>query len=202
MFGSGQKQGAAKARAKAATLHSIAAVMRGRSFAGRFDVAGVSHGFFYSPTKASLVGGKLVLIGDFSVLDRRPNVRAFRHDLPDIQATLISTQGGIGTAPPRKKLPADVMTPRTDLPIVESTGALSFAGVLFFKLAPLDGRALGVPADMKNLQLNARLAPVNDSERAMQAAFSTIVDELYGTQTDEGAATEAVVELNKLLAAT
>jgi len=201
MFGGGQKQGTAKTRARAATLNSIAGVMRGRSFRGRFDAAGDGYSFSYSPSKATVAGGKLQLIGSLSIVGERAGGRSGQRTLPGVRATLIAAQGGIGTAPPRKKLPADVTSPRSDLPIVESTGALSFAGVLYFKLAPLDGRALGVPADMKNLQLNARLAPVNDNERAMQAAFSTIVDALYGNQTDESAATEAIAELTKLLAA-
>jgi hypothetical protein len=200
MFGSGQKRATAKAGAKAATLHSIAAMMRERSFAGRFDVAGVSYSFTYSPAKATLAGGKLQLIGGLSVVDRRPNVRVSAHDLRDVRATLVAAQGGIGTAPPRKKLPADVSPARPDLPVVESTGPLSFCGVLYFKLAPLDGRVLGVPADMRQLQLNVRLAPVNDAGRGLQGAFSSIVDALYGTQVDGNAAEAAVSELNKLLA--
>ncbi|HSB09902.1 MAG TPA: hypothetical protein VLM38_10490 [Blastocatellia bacterium] len=200
MFGSGQKRGTTKSGVRAATLHSIAAVMRGRSFAGRFDISSVAYSFFYTPARAAVTGGKLELIGGFSVVDARPGIRAFRHDLPNVRATLIAAQGGIGTAPPRKKLPADVMTPRPDLPVVESTGALSFAGVLYFKLTPLDARALAVPANLSKVQLNVRLAPVNDAERAMQAAFSTIVDALYGKRADESAATAAIGELNALLA--
>jgi hypothetical protein len=200
MFGPAQKRAKPGAGARAATLHSIAAMMRERSFAGRFDVAGVSYSFTYFPAKAAVVGGKLQLIGGLSVVDRRPNVHFSPHDLRDVRATLVATQGGIGTAPPRKKLPADVSTVRPDLPVVESTGALSFCGVLYFKLAPLDGRALGVPADMRQLQLNVRLAPVNDAERGLQAALSSVVDALYGKQVDGDAAEAAISELNKLLA--
>jgi len=200
MFGSGQKQATAKAGAKAARLHSIAAMMRERSFAGRFDVAGVSYSFTYSPEKAAVAGGKLNLIGNLTVIDGRPNARVPPHHLRNVRATLVAAQGGIGTAPPRKKLPPEISPARADLPIVESTGALSFCGVLYFKFTPLDGRALGVPADMRQLQLNVRLAPVNDGERGLQGAFSSVVDALYGKQIDDDAATAAVDELNKLLA--
>ena len=198
MFGPAQKRATPGAAAKPAALHSIAAMLRERSFAGRFDVAGVSYSFFYSPAKAAVADGKLRLSGSFSVVDRRPNLRAFRHDVP-VQATLVAAQGGIGTAPPRKNLPAEISTARADLPVVESTGSLSFCGVLYFKLAPLDARTLGVPADMRQLQLNVRLAPVNDAERGLQAVFSSIVDALYGKQVDGDAAEIAVSELNKLL---
>jgi hypothetical protein len=85
------------------------------------------------------------------------------------------------------------------LPVVESTGPLSFCGVLYFKLAPLDVRALGVPADMRQLQLNVRLAPVSDVERGFQGAVSSVVDALYGKEVDGSAAEAAVSELNKLL---
>ncbi len=194
MFGSGQKRAAAKTGAKRAKLHSIAAMMRGRSFAGRFDVAGVTHGFTYSPAKATVTGNKLQLTGDLVVVNLPPSRPR------DVRATLMAAQGGIGTAPLRKQLPSDTSTAHPDLPVVESTGSLSFCGVLYFKLAPLDGRALGVPADMSQIQMNVRLAPVNDAERELQGAFSSVVDALYGKDVDGSAAEAAVSELNKLLA--
>src|SRR6476646_8670739 len=73
MFGPAQKRAKPGASAKPATLHSIAAMMRERSFSGRFDVAGVSYSFTYSPAKAAVAGGKLQLIGGFSVIAGRPN---------------------------------------------------------------------------------------------------------------------------------
>jgi hypothetical protein len=196
MFGPAQKRAKPGVSAKPATLHSIAAMMRERSFSGRFDVAGVTHSFSYSPAKATVTGNKLQLTGDLDVVNGPPpSTRSLR----DVRATLVAVQGGIGTAPPRKKLPAEISTARPDLPVVESTGSLSFCGVLYFKIAPLEGRVLGVPADMRQLQLNVRLAPVNDAERGLQAAFSSIVDALYGAQVDGNAAEVAVGELNKLL---
>lgn len=200
MFGPAQKQTKPGAGAKAAKVHSIAAMMRERTFAGRVEVADVSYSFTYSPEKAAVTSGKLQLIGNLTVIDGRPNVRVSPHHLRNVRATLVAVQGGIGTPPPRKKLPADISPARPDLPIVESTGSLSFCGVLYFKIAALDGRALGVPADMRQLQLNVRLAPVNDAERGLQGAFSSIVDALYGKEVDGNAAEAAVSELNKLLA--
>lgn len=199
MFGRAQNQATrSQAGARAAKLHSIAGMMRGRGFSGRFDVGGVSHSFTYSPESAAIAGGKLQVTGNLSVID--PQARGARHDVRNVRATLIASQGGIGTAPPRQKLPAEISTSRPDLPIVESTGSLSFCGVLYFKFAPLDGRALGVPADMRQVQLNVRLAPVSDAERGLQAAFSSITDSLYGERVDRSSAAAAVSELNKLLA--
>ena len=200
MFGRAQKQASqSRAAGKAAKLHSIALMLRGRTFAGKVDVGDVSHIFTYSPASAAVAGGKLQLTGNLTVTDARSNAGVSPHDLSGVRATLVAAQSGIGIAPPRKKLPQEIYATRPDLPIVESTGSLSFCGVLYFKLAPLDGRNLGMPADLKQLQLNVRLAPVSDAERALQAAFSAAVDALYGQQVDTGAANTAVSELNTLL---
>src|SRR5438552_15008303 len=196
MFGPAQKRAKPGVSAKPATLHTIAAMMRDRSFAGRFGIAGVNHSFMYSPAKATLTGNKLQLIGEFTVVnDPSPSARSLR----EVRATLVAAQGGIGIAPLRKQLPSDVSTAHPDLPVVESTGPLSFCGVLYFKLAPLEGQALGVHADLRQLQLNVRLAPVNDVERGLQGAFSSVVDALYGLDVDGSAAEGVVSEINKLL---
>lgn len=201
MFGRAQKQGKPGARSKAAPLHSIAAMMHGRTFAGYFNLGGDQFNNYhltYSPAKAAVAGGKLDLIGGLYLAGAGSNFRNRPHELRDVRATLAAAQGGIGTAPPRKRLPADIYPAGLELPIIESTGALSFCGVLYFKLA-LDGPALGVPADMRQLQLNVRLAPVSDVERGLQGAFSSIVDALYAKQVDRDAAEAAVGELNTLL---
>lgn len=202
MFGRAQKQ-ASKPRAGAASpakLHSIASIMRGRNFDGRFEAGGASYNFSYSPATAALAGEKLNLTGTLTVTDGRQNARVSPRVLRGIRATLIASQGGIGSAPARQNVPADIPPPRPDFPIVESTGSLSFCGVLYFKLAPLDGRALRVAADLKQVQLNVRLAPVSDAERGLQATFSSIVDALYAQQVDRASAEAAISELNKLLA--
>ncbi|HXM35492.1 MAG TPA: hypothetical protein VN920_09920, partial [Pyrinomonadaceae bacterium] len=80
----------------------------------------------------------------------------------------------------------------------ESTGSLSFAGVLYFSLSPLDGATLGVPLDMSRVQLNLRLAPTADLERDLQVVFSDVVAALYGDRQDERAANEQVQNLNRI----
>lgn len=202
MFGPAQKRAKPGVSAKPATLHSIAAMMRGRTFAGYFNVGGDNYNnyhFTYSPAKAAVARGKLEIIGALRLAGAGANFRLPPHELRNVRATLVAAQGGIGTAPLRKQLPSDVSTAHPDLPVVESTGSLSFCGALYFKLMPLDGRALGVPADMKQLQLNVRLAPVSDVERGLQDALSSVVDALYGKEVDGRAAEAAVSELNKLL---
>lgn len=175
-------------------LHSIPAMMRDRSFAGRFDVSGVTYKFKYAPSKASLSDGKLMLEGKFSI-GGGAKARA-----SDVKATLLAAQGGIGNAPPRQKLPPEITAAKPDLPVVESTGSLSFAGVLYFKLSAVNARTLGIPADMTQVQLNVRIAPVSEVERSLQAAFSSVVDSAYGKEVDRSGSEEAVRALNTLLA--
>jgi len=51
---------------------------------------------------------------------------------------------------------------------------------MYVHFEPLGGSAFGVAADLSRVQLNARLAPLNDSERALQGAYSWIIAALYG----------------------
>lgn len=200
MFGFTQRRARSKAGTESVKLHSIAAMMRGQSFAGNFEAGGAPYSFTYDPRRSSLIGRKLQLNGRLTVFDARPNARVPPHSVNNVRATLVSAQGGIGTAPLRKKMPDDLSPVRPDLPVVESTGSLSFCGVLYFKLSPLDGRALGVRAVMSPLQLNVRLAPVSDAERNLQGVFSSIVDALLGKRLDIRAASDHVRDLNKILA--
>ncbi len=138
MFGLEQKQGKPGAAAKTEKLDSIAAMMRERAFEGSFEVTGSNYHFSYSLAKASVADGKLDIIGGLRVVG--PGTKDLHrpaHNLRNVRATLAAAQSGIGTAPPREQLPADISPARSDLPIVESTGALSFCGVLYFKLAPV-----------------------------------------------------------------
>jgi len=185
------RNGAASRQTK---VHSIPAMLRDRGFAGRFEVSGVTYKFRYAPAKASLSDGKLMLEGKFSIGG------ATKARASDVKATLLAAQGGIGTAPPRQKLPPEITVAKPDLPIVESTGSLSFAGVMYFKLSAVNARLLGIPADMTQVQLNVRMAPINEVERSVQAAFSSVVDSTYGKEVDRSGSEAAVRELNTLLA--
>ena len=207
------RQKKAKAVQKSAKLHSIAASLAGRAFQGSFDVAGASYSFTYAPRKAEAIDRKLRLTGNLIVIDGRPNARVPPHDLDNVRALLATAQGGIGTAPARPKdlagsgqpaaptVPAPQQGSTSDrpLPVVESTGPLSFCGVMYFNLEPIDARALGVPADLSKVQLNARLAPTDNEGRALHGVYSAIVEALYGKPTDERLAAAAVAELNKML---
>jgi hypothetical protein len=204
-----------------AKLHSIAAMLAGRSFEGAFEVGQSSYGFTYTPQKAEIAGQKLQLTGSLTVAAKRPSARGSALSLINVRAWLATAQGGIGTAPTRPQglhggvQPAAPAVPAPQppqtanaqttsaggrpIPIVESTGPLSFCGVMYFRFEPINARLLGVAADMSKVQLNARLAPVDNAGRALHAIYSAIVEALYGKQTDERLAEAAIVELNKML---
>ena len=81
-------------------------------------------------------------------------------------------------------------------PIVDATGPLSFVGVLYFALSPLDSDNLKV-LDLSRVQLGARLAPTDDLGREVQVVFSDLVTALHGSRPD--AANEVVARLNRIL---
>jgi hypothetical protein len=179
-----------------ARLHSIPAIARGRHFDGSFIVGGMNYEFSYVPARVSVVGRRLQFQGRLSVKDSRGQTRSRDH----VNATLVGTQGGIGTAPTRPGNPTSSATASSDLPDIESTGSTSFCGVMYIHFEPLTGRALGVPANMSRVQLNARFAPLDDEERTLQAIYSSIVNAMLGKQPGPPAAGSAIAELNAILA--
>ena len=208
-----------------ARVHSIAALVKGNQFAGSFDAAGAGYRFTYTPTRAVLAGQKLLLEGRLTVADAQGRARTRER----VRALLASTQGGIGTAPIRAQVlvggvqsstaatsgqqqqvagegarsgqrPVEPATPSKGvMPEIDSTGPLSFCGAMYFQLEPIEGRALGVQADLSRVQMNVRLAPADEKSRALQGVYSAIADALYGKESDKRLAAVAVGELNKLL---
>lgn len=152
---------------------------------------------------------------------------AANRTLNGVRATLAATQGGVGITPTRRASGvmqnANVSTPeqkqeqekapetqqqppvRTTQPaapgVTESTDDLSFVGVMYFRLQPLDARALGIPLDLSRVQLNARLTPTSDTERELLFIYTDIVAALYKPEPDERAADEHVKALNGALKA-
>jgi hypothetical protein len=196
-------------RAKEPRIHSIAALQKERGFAGRFAVGGAAYSFEYSPARAEVTSGKLNLLGDLSVTDpqKRRQVRK------NVRLVLQSTQGGLGAVPtPRIALPAsaEILAARRNqsaptgagdrpVQVTDSTGPLSFVGVMYLRFEPLAGPPLGVPADLSHLQLNARLYPANGIEESLQYLYSHIVDSLYGGSPDPASANAFVKDLNHVL---
>jgi len=203
-------------------LYSLAGQMHGREFAGEFAAKGTKYQFTFTPTAAALSNGKLELTGRLSVNSARGGKRQADH----VRATLASTQGGVGPSPTRRQLLAataqtsQIATPEqkqeqageatkpatgteappnTRLPVTESTERLSFVAAMFFRLSPLDGRALGVPIDLSGVQFNARLYPTSDLERELQWLFSALIEAMGGERRNEKAAGEYLKEINARL---
>ena len=208
-------------------LHSIHGLLRGRVVDGEFEVRGQPYKFSFVPTTAALVDGKLVLSGRMAVQSPRIGMRSAESVQAQLLAAqggmgaspvrrqlLTGTAQTSQTATSAQKMEQE-KGPETDLqpglrafdsprldelgrPIVESSGPLSFAGVLYFNLSPLDGSTLGVPLDLSKVQLNLRLAPTDDLARDLQYIFSSLTTALYETPIDERAANEQIQELNRL----
>jgi hypothetical protein len=200
LFKQSQKQtgedGLLKVPSRRLRIYSIPTVLRGRHFKGGFEIGGATYQVMYAPVKAALAGRRLQLQGRLTV----KGADGRTHSRDQVRATLVGTQGGIGTAPTRPGNVASGATASAGLPDVESTGATSFCGAMYIHFQPLVGRALGVNGDLGRVQLNVRFAPINDGERSLQAAYSTVVDALFGKKVDASKATLAIGELNKLLA--
>lgn len=204
-----------------ARLYSIAGSLEGRVFRGSFDAAGASYQFVYAPARAVVAGGKFHLDGRLLVKDSSGRERVRQ----SVRAHLAGTQGGIGTAPVRSQILVGGVTTSTAstsnqqqqiagerrsepvataaarrLPETDSTGPLSFCGVLYFHLDPIDGASLAVPADLSRVQLNARLAPTDDRGRALHSLYSWLVEALK-QNADRRVIDTVTAELNRLLAA-
>src|SRR5258705_1536880 len=209
-------------------LHSIHGLLRGRVVDGQFEVRGQLYRFSFVPATAAVADGSLVITGRLivqppqlrmrfvdSVEARLVAVQGGVGVSPVRRQLLTGTVQTSQTSTSDQKMEQEkgpetqlqpglhaVDPPRSDelgRPRVESTGPLSFVGVLYFNLSLLDGSALGVPLDLSKVQLNLRLAPTDDLARDLQTIFSNVTDALYGDPIDEGAAGEQVQELNRIL---
>jgi hypothetical protein len=206
-------------------LHSIHGLLRGRVVDGEFEVRGQHYRFSFVPATAALADRRLVLTARLTVRSPQLGTRSVdgvearlvavqggvggaRRQLltgaPQTSQTATSDQKMEQEKGPETELQPGLHafeSPRLDehgRPTVESTGPLSFAGVLYFSLSPLDGPTLGVPLDLSKVQLNLRLAPTDDLARDLQTMFSNVTDALYETPIDERAASEQVQILNRI----
>ena len=223
MFGNVQRRGGAAG--SKSRLYSIAGMLEGKRFAGTFELGGSTYRFTYDPAGAEVVNRRLRLRGRLTVTDPRGRVRSQDR----VGAQLIATQGGVGAAPIRRQIMVGGVSTGTDatsgqqqqaagqgesaarraepaagaraLPEVNSTGALSFCGVMYFHLDPLNGAALGVAANLERVQLNVRLAPTDETGRDWQALYSSVADALYASSANDRLAAAAVGEINKQLGA-
>ena len=188
------------AQTGARRLYSIAAWLEQRAFVGSLSLGGANYKFSYAPSHAEAVNKLLQLTGRLTVTDARGRARALNH----VIATLANTQGGVGAGPIRpKRIAAEASTgaqARNSLPLTENTGPTSYCGALYFHFEPLDAPALGLTADLTGVQLNVRLAPIDDTAETLHGLYCNVVDALYGEQTDEKSAAAAIGELNRVFA--
>ncbi len=208
-------------------LHSIHGLLRGRVIDGQFEARSQLCRFSFVPATAALTDGMLVLSSRMAVHSPQVGTRlvdSVEARLVAIQGGVgvppVRRQLRTGTAQTSQTSTSDQKMeqekgPETDLqpglrafesprldelgrPTVESTGPLSFVGVLYFNLSPLDGPALGVPLDLSKVQLNLRLAPTDDLARDLQYMFSELTHALHKTPIDERTANEQIQELNRI----
>jgi hypothetical protein len=206
-------------------LHSVHGLLRGRVVEGSFEAKDQVYYFRFTPASAAVANGALVLTGRLSII--ASSMRTVDHvaarliaQQGGVGASPIRRQLLSGTAQTSQTATAEQKLeqekgPETDLqpglhpfdaprmdelgrPTVDSTGTFGFAGVLYFQLAPLDARALGVPVDLSKVQLNLRLAPIDNVARDLQNIFSDIAGALLAEVKDERAATGYVEDLNRI----
>jgi hypothetical protein len=208
-------------------LHSLHGLLRDRLVEGKFEINEQPYQFSFVPATAGLADGKLVLKGRLAVNSVPPGARSVDHvearliaQQGGVGASPVRRQLLTGTAQTSQTATAEQKLeqekgPETDLqpglhpfdaprmdelgrPTVDSTGPFGFAGVLYFQLAPLDARALGVPADLSKVQLNLRLAPTDNVARDLQNIFSDLTEALLADVKDERAAARYVEDLNRI----
>ena len=209
-------------------LHTLHAVLRGRVFDGKIEARGKTYGVVFLPNQATIVDRKLVLTGRMGFGVPQQATRFVDGVSASLLATqggvgvspvrrqlLAGTAQTAQTATSDQKLEQE-KGPETDLqpglhafeppkyddlgrPKVEATGSLAFVGVLYFKLSPLDSKSLGIPLDMSDVQLGARLAPTDDLARELQLLFSDVVLSLENKSDEETSLGPALEALNKAL---
>jgi hypothetical protein len=174
----------------------------GAGFAGKVEAGGSSYRFSFMPKTAGSAGGKLVLTGVVTV--KSPGGR--RRAADNVTATLLATQGSITGPPPMPRqlsesLKAPWPDPGGSLPITDSTGHLGSVAVMYLKLSPLDGRALGVPADLSAVQLNTRLYATSEVERGLHWLYSALVEATLGEHRNERLTADYLDAINRILKA-
>ena len=180
--------------------HSIHVLPSGAGFAGKIEAGGSSYQFAFTPKAVASERGKLVLTGVVKVT----LVGGRQRMANGVTATLLATQGS-ATGPPSvprqfsESLKPPLPAPSGSLPLTESTGHLGSVAVMYLRLSPLDGRALGVPADLSAVQLNARLYATSEIERDLHWLYSALVEATQGEHKNERLAAEYLNAINNIL---
>ena len=197
-----QKKAAPRPAATARKLHSVHALLRERAFVGDIESGQSTFGFTFAPNAAVVVDGNLELTGTITI--KTPLGKINRSE--NVKATLAAIQGAMGSATRPREFQIITASPfpnelNDDKPLTEYTGARSAIGVAYWHLSPLDGRKLGVPYDLSRLQLNGRLAVIDERARDLQWLLTQIHAALAGEKPDAQLAEPYVMELNRVLKA-
>jgi hypothetical protein len=187
-------------RNAAPKIHSIHVLPNGAGFAGKIEAGGSNYRFDFTPKTADSASGKLVLTGAVKV--KAPGGR--ERVTADVTATLLATQGSITGPPPMPRqfsesLKPPLPAPSGSGPLTDSTGHLGSIAVMYLKLSPLDGRALGVPADLSAVQLNARLNVTSEIERDLHWLYSALLEATQGEHKNEQLTVDYINAINRIL---
>jgi len=187
-------------RKAANKIHSIHVLPNGAGFAGKIEAGGSSHQFSFTPKTAASLNGKLVLTG----VVKAQLMGGRQQEANDVTATLLATQGSITGQPPMPRQFSESLKPPAPvpigpLPLTDSTGHLGSVAVMYLRLSPLDGRALGVSADLSAVQLNARLYATSEIERDLHWLYSALVEVTQGEHKNEGLAADYLDAINRIL---
>src|SRR5262245_712932 len=183
-------------------IHSIHVLPSGAGFAGRIEAGGSSYQFDFTPKIAASEPGKLVLTGVVNL----KLVGGRRRMANGVTATLLATQGSAAGPPPMPRrfsesLKPPLPAPSGSLPLTESTGYLGSVAVMYLSLSPLDGHALGLPANLSAVQLNARLYATSEIERDLHWLYSALVEATQGEHKNERLAADYLDAINRILKA-
>jgi len=197
-----QKKNATDAANSAQKLYSIHALPSGREFAGKIEIGRGSYPFTFAPKSAAAVNGKLVLTGGVKV---KP-LGGQQYQVGGVTATLLATQGSITGPPPMPRQFSESLKPPQpepsgSLPLTDWTGYSGSVAVMYLKLSPLDGRALGVPADLSSVQLNARLYATSEIERDLHWLYSALAEAMHGQRPNEQLTADYLGAINHILKA-
>jgi hypothetical protein len=190
-------------------LHSIHTTPSGKEFVGTIESSQISKSgqsqkqvfqFRYTPVSAAIDDWRLVLTGKVTIT---PPVGSPR-TISGVRAKLLATQGATTLAPtvpagidPKLVAPAQVSS--NGLPLTEYTGNDGSIGVMFLKLSPLNSTQAGLPFDLRDVQLNARLWMNSNLERELLWLYSALLMATQGPRADDRWATGCLAELNKRL---
>jgi hypothetical protein len=180
-------------------IHSIHVLPNGAGFAGGVEAGGSRYQFSFTPKTAAAANGKLVLTGAVKVKSPAGGQRVAN----DVTATLLATQGSITGPPPMpghfpEPLKPPTPAPSGSLPLTDSTGHFGSIAVMYLRLSPLDGRALGVPADLSAVQLNARLYATSEVERDLHWLYSALLEATQGEYKDERLTVDYIDAINRI----